>query len=631
MVGILVGPGGLSLVPDFNATLQFVGEIGVVFLMFTIGLEFSLSRMMAMRKALLGLGGIQVLLCTLAATGVGLAFGMPLKAAFIAAGALSLSSTAVVIKQLQEQGEMHSIHGRLSISILLFQDLAAVLFLIMISALHDPGEQNIWLEILSTMGQGSIVVMVLGALGLWVLRPLFNEVAKARSNELFMLATLFVVLGAAWITYQLELSLALGAFLAGLMLGETEFRHQLEIDIRPFRDVLLGFFFITVGSKLHIPEIVAQGFVIPLALLGLISTKMLIIMGLTYFFGKIPLRKAFRTGLILAQGGEFGFVVLTEAIQADLIAPDQHQVLVATVVLSILIAPLLIKYNKFISDKLLPFKGPLKNIPPDPQNRLDLAEHSAELKDHVIICGYGRVGQVLARFLSQEKIPFICLDLDPMRVNRARSAGDDTFYGDARNPQILAAAGFSKARMLVISFSDEAAALDTLRHVRSLRLDIPVFVRTPDDSNLETFQSAGATEVVPETLEASLMLASHLLLTLGVPASKIIYKVRAIHADRYRFLQGVFKGETELSHLDDPTNIRKELYAVTLPENAFAIGKTLEELISSIPKARVKSISRSNNRYNDPKPNFILELGDILVLHALPEDLYLLEERLLNG
>ncbi|MFM8453713.1 MAG: cation:proton antiporter [Gammaproteobacteria bacterium] len=627
-VGMLVGPGGFALVPDFNDKLHFIAEIGVVFLMFTIGLEFSLSRMMAMRKALLGLGGVQVLLCTLAATFVGRAIGMPWNTSFIAAGALALSSTAVVIKQLHEQNEMHSVHGRLSISILIFQDLAAVLFLIIVPALGTVGEHSILLEILSTMGTGTIVVVVLGGLGLWVLRPLFHEVAKARSNELFMLATLFVVLGAAWITYKLNLSLALGAFLAGLMLGETEFRHQLEIDIRPFRDVLLGFFFITVGSRLELGEIAKQGFTIPLVLFGLITAKTLIIMGLTYFGGRIPAAKAFRTGLILAQGGEFGFVVLTEAIKFELIQPEQHQVLVATVVLSIVLAPILIKYNKWISDKLFPLA---KNKVNTEQNDLKLAEHSAELKDHVIICGYGRVGQVLARFLGQESIPFVCLDLDPMRISKSRIAQDHAFYGDVRNPQVLAAAGFARARMLVISFSNEEAALDTLRHVRSLRADIPVFVRTPDDSNLEAFQNAGATEVVPETLEASLMLASHLLLTLGVPASRIIYKVRAIHADRYRFLQGVFKGESELSHLEDPESIRKELYALTVPENTFAIGKSIQELIGIIENTRIKSITRGSTRYNDPNPEFLIELGDILVIYAIPEDLYLLEERILNG
>ncbi|MDB6095996.1 MAG: potassium efflux system protein [Francisellaceae bacterium] len=628
-VGMLVGPGGFNWIP-ITEKMHFLAEFGVVFLMFTIGLEFSVPRLRAMKRTLLGLGGVQVFLCTVVACITGMFCGLPLKTAFIAAGVLALSSTAVVIKQLAEQREVHTLHGSASISILLFQDLAAVLFLILIPAIAGTENTSPIISILWAIFKGTGVFIVIGYIGLWLLRPLFHEVAKSHSTELFMLAALFVSLGAAWVTSYLELSMALGAFLAGLMLGETEFRHQIEIDIRPFRDVLLGFFFITVGALFRISDLPHHWHYVLLILFALITVKTLIIMGLTRFIGGINKIKAFRTGLILAQGGEFGFVILTEAINRKLIDPAQSQVVVATVVLSIVVAPLLIRNNKLISEKIFG-----TNIIPTPESHEHSAEplavHTAELKDHVIICGFGRVGQILARFLEQEKIPSIALDLDPMRISKSTLAGEHSFYGDARNPQVLAAAGLARARMLVISFADEEAAMATLKHVRALRLDLPVFVRTRDDANLAAFQEAGATEVVPESLEASLMLASHLLLTLGVPTSRILYKIRTIHADRYSILRGFFKGTEDSTALEDEEVDRMDLHTITIPEKAYAVGKTIADLITENQEVIIKSITRDNARVLEPEDDTLIQAEDIIVVYATPENFYFIEKIMLQG
>lgn len=627
-VGMLVGPGGFRFIPSIH-NLDFLAEFGVVFLMFTIGLEFSFPRIMAMRRALLGLGGIQVLFSTVMIMLTGIYFGLAAKTAFVMAGALSLSSTAVVIKQLAEQHELHTVHGRYSISILLFQDLAAVLFLILIPALtQKTGGHTLLVPISITLAKGVSVFVVLALIGQWLLRPLFHEVAKAHSNELFMLATLLVALGAAWVTHYLQLSMALGAFLAGLMLGETEFRYQIEIDMRPFRDVLLGLFFITIGALLHINILPKHWHEVAFILIGLIAFKTILIMILTRLIGGINLAKAFRTGLILAQGGEFGFVILTVAINNKLIDPIQSQVLVAAVVLSIVVAPLLIRYNKLISNWL--FKKHQDTVQQEKYS-LQLAEHTSELKDHVIICGFGRVGQILARFLEQENIPSVALDLDPLRISSSSLAGENAFFGDARRPEVLATAGLDRARMVVISFADEPAALETLRHIRALRADVPVFVRTRNDSNLKSFQEAGATEVVPESLEASLMLASHLLLMLGVPASRILFKIRAIHSDRYRIIQGFFKGTDDPTLLEEADTARMSLHTITIPENAHAVGKTIEDVIYPESPLCIKSLNRGNVRYLDPDPFLKIEAGDILVLYATPENFYLLEERILRG
>lgn len=630
IVGMLLGPGGFGVIPSIQ-DLASLAEFGVVFLMFTIGLEFSWTRIISMRRALLGLGGIQVLLCTLFATVSGYFLGLPLKTAFVAAGALALSSTAVVIKQLAEQHELNTVHGRLSIGILLFQDLAAVLFLILIPTLAENiSGTEMLMPIFFALVKGISVCLISALVGKKLLRPVFHEVAKSHSNELFMLTALLVALSAAWLTHHLQLSMALGAFLAGLMLGETEFRHQIEIDIRPFRDVLLGLFFVTIGALLRIDTLPNHWHWVAIILLTLIAFKTLVIMLLTRFVCDLPFVKAFRTGLLLAQGGEFGFVILTVAINNQLIDPIQTQVVVAAVVLSITAAPLLIRHNKTIADWIFRSHSQSK-LPLEEREPLELKEHAAELEGHVIICGFGRVGQILTRFLEQESIPSIALDLDSIRISSSSLAGEHTFFGDARRPEVLAAAGLARSRMVVISFSDEAAALETLRHIRALRADVPVFIRTKNDVNLKAFQDSGATEVVPESLEGSIMLASHLLLALNVPAARILQKIRAVHADRYRLIQGFFKGTDDPTLLEEIDANRMSLHALTITENAHAVGKKVGDFMTPGTPNAIKVLTRDAIRHPEPDPEMLIQEGDVLVLFATPEALFLLIEEILGG
>lgn len=627
-VGALVGPQGLKFIPSFEE-MHFIGEIGVVFLMFTLGLEFSVSRLIHMRKILLGVGGLQVLICALITMTVGMAFNLlKLDDAFVIGGALALSSTAVVIKQLGEQHENQKPHGQLAISILIFQDIAAIIFIILIPPLSGSASSSVFLPILIALVKGVGVFIGLDLIGKWVLRPLFHEVAKARSTELFILTTLLVALSAAGLTNYLELSMALGAFLAGLMLNETEFRHQIETDIRPFKDILLGLFFITVGALLNLSEIKENWLLILLILIVLIVVKALIIALLAYYLGGTNKKSSFRTGVVLSQGGELGFLILTQAIDYKMIDPQQQAIMISSIVLSIVFAPILIRYNKDIANFFFKAKEPLSAEDYKPQQ---LMEHSAELSNHVIICGYGRVGQILSRFLDQEKIPSLALDLDPTRVKHSTLAGENVFFGDSTRPDTLAAAGLARARMLVISFSDEHNALEVVKHVRALRLDLPVFVRTKDDANLEKFQEAGATEVVPELLEGSLMLASHLLLTLGVPASKIMYKIRNVHSNRYQFLQGFFEGNEAINMLEDGAS-RLSLHAVTVLPNSFAINKSLKE-ITAVAEGEfpIKAITRNAIRNSSPDPDMIIEEDDVLVLYGTPETLYTLEEMIVSG
>lgn len=629
-VGILVGPGGLGWIPSIES-MHFLAGFGIVFLMFTLGLEFSIPQLMTSKKALIGIGGLQVLLCTAGFAFLGYLLNMSFKQAFIIGSSLSLSSTAVVLKQLHEQKEHQTNHGKLSIKVLLFQDIAAVLLLIIIPAL-DHKQEFLATIFGYTLLKGVGVFVVMTIIGSRVVKPLFHEVAKAHSTELFMIATLLVALSAAAITYYFELSMALGSFLAGLMLGETEFRQQIEIDIRPFREVLLGLFFIVVGSFLDLkslPDIFGQ---VLLILVALILVKVIIVMAVVKFFSNFSLETAVKTGIILAQGGEFGFVALTEAINHKIINQEQRSVIFAAVVFSIMLAPLLIRFNHKITKLLVKIKPGDLGFSYSSINAL--SRHSDNLHDHVIICGFGRVGQVLAKFLSQEKINWLALDLDPALLQKSSVAGEHVFYGDASDQEVLLAAGVAKAKMVVLSFADEAVNLEIVKYLRKLRLDFQIFVRTKDDTTIKAFEEAGATEIVPEILEGSIMLASHLLFALGIPTTRIINKVIRTHSSRYEMLRHLYKGNEEHNTLEEDDDIRRSLQTIIIPEGAAAINQTIDKFFMFEHKSinyKFKYLIRDGKRYEDLLPGAIILEQDVIVIFATPEEKVILEKQLLQG
>lgn len=628
-VGMIVGPGGIAWLPSIE-DLNHLAEFGIVFLMFTLGLEFSIPRLLAAKRILLGLGGLQVVICTAVAACGAWLLGFNAVQSIIVGGALALSSTAVVVKQLTEQQQQHTTYGAMAVNILLFQDLAAVGFLILIPAFSGSNANSLHMTFLLTIVKGILAFVSMTMLSMWVLRPLFYEVAKARSTELFMLATLLVALSAAGVTHYLDLSMALGAFLAGLMLGETEFRHQIELDIRPFRDVLLGLFFVVIGANLNLKLLPHMIDKVLLLLAAIIAFKMILIAGIVKTFSRLSKQAALRTGLILAHGGEFTFVLLTEAIDKNILSSDQRPALFSAVVLSLMLAPLLIRYNEQIVALFLRDRKK-DDVELKDYNVNQLTDIAAEFEHHVILCGYGRVGQILARFLDQEEIPWIALDLDPMRLSKTSMAGEHAFYGDSTSANTLLAAGLSRARMVVVTFSEESPALEVVKIVREIRLDVPVFVRTQDDSNLKAFQDAGATEVVPETLESSLMLASHLLLTLGIPTKKIMDKIRTIHADRYEILRGLYRGEDDETIIEQETESRRSLHSIFVPEGSTAINQPLSAIARDDEEFYIKSLTRDGERIADPELNMLINLGDVIVIFATPEETTAIEQQILNG
>ncbi|MES9970130.1 MAG: monovalent cation:proton antiporter-2 (CPA2) family protein [Candidatus Thiodiazotropha sp.] len=624
IVGILVGPFGSGVIAS-NEETQFLAEFGVVFLLFAIGLEFSLPQMIAMKGAVFGLGGSQVLLTALIAGAVAWLLGLELVAAVITGAILALSSTAIVIKQLSEQVELNTGHGRVGVSILLFQDLAVIPLLVIIPILASDTEQGLLIPLSWALLKATLVFVVIMAIGHWALRPLFHEIARARSAELFTLTVLLVSLAAAWLTHEAGLSLALGAFLAGMMLGETEYRHQIEADIRPFQDVLLGLFFVTVGMRVDLMSLLPQlhwVFIIAAALIAAKAGIILLLVRQT----KRSLATAFRSGLLLAQGGEFGFVLLDLSLQSSLIPGEAGQMLFAAIIISMAISPFLIRYNGQLTEKFCN----LRNSDQDQAIPQDL-EHEAEGMDqHVIICGYGRIGQNLGRLLDHEGFPYVALDLDASVVREAHEAGEPVHFGDATRHEIMHAAGMERAGVVVITFEDHTTALQILHQIRKSTPDLPVLVRTKDDTHLEELEEAGAAEVMPEAVEASLMMGGQLLLLLKVPGSRILKIMREIRENHYKLLRDFYHGE-EAIDLEHDEGFQERLHTVTLPGRAFAVGHTIQDLHLWDWDVSVTAVRRGGIRGEAPTPETRLQAGDVLVLAGTAHHLEHAEGLLLYG
>jgi monovalent cation:H+ antiporter-2, CPA2 family len=614
LVGVVVGPHALGLLDD-SELIHLLAEIGVVFLLFTIGLEFSISQFWSMRRVVVGLGGAQVVLSSAIGAAIAWLSGLGWAGAIVAGGALALSSTAIVVKQLDEQLELHSRHGRLALGVLLFQDLAVVPFLVAIPILASGQLEGMWLQFGLALLKGMAALGIMLAAGRWVMRPLFHGVAAARSTELFTLSVLLVTLTAAWVTYLLGLSLALGAFLAGMMLSETEYRHQIETEIRAFRDVLMGVFFVSIGLQLDLAALLSVWPWVLLMLSGLIIGKGLLIMLLTRLAGYEP-GIALRTGMALAQGGEFGFALLALALNRGLLSAENSQAILATVILSMALAPLLLRYNGPAAKALFARSYVKSRITQTRQ----LGWAAREVSDHVILCGFGRVGQNLARFLRGEGIEYVALDLDPYIIRDAWEAGEHVFYGDSTHGEILRAAGLSRARLLMVTFNEAHTAERIIVQARKRRADIPILVRTLEERDLDRLEQAGATAVIPEILESSLLIARAMLERLDVTSEEIDELIERERADRYRSLRGRFGGEAE--------RLTEALHSVTIHDHSIAVGKTLRDFDFEARGVHVEALRRAGIRGEEPDPELQLASGDVLVLRGAAETMARMEDEL---
>ncbi len=622
VAGVAVGPYGFGWIPDLQGT-RALAEFGLVFLMFTIGLEFSLPQLMAMRRVVFGLGGAQVLASAAVFGVIAWVLGTPGEGAIAIGAILALSSTAITMKLLVEQLEHHSRHGRQAFGILLFQDLAVVPLLILIPALAGGAGESLAGTLATSSVKGVVVLVAILAAGRWLLRPLFHEVALSHSREFFMLAVLLVTLASAWVTHLAGLSPALGAFLAGLMIAETEYRHQVESDILPFRDVLLGLFFITVGMQLD-PRTLQTFWPQLAAILGAILLFKTALVAFLSRLGGSELGVALRTGLVLAPGGEFGFALLVQAGEFRLLGGLTTQIVLAAVLLSMIIGPIVIRWNGALVKRLVPHYRERREADLD-----SIRAELGQIRGHVVVCGYGRCGQNIAWMLRQEGLPTLGLDLDPVRVRDARDAGESVVYGDAARRDVLAAAGLPRARAVAVSFNDTPTALRILEAVRERRPELPVIVRTIDDRDLDLLRKAGATEVVSEALEGSLMMGAHLLVLLGSPGARVIKQVRAVQRDRYRMLRGFFHGQDEAEM--EEARYPERLHSVTLLPDARAVGRRLGEAGLDETKVTVTAVRRGGIRGPQPVPDTRLKAGDVLVLYGTPEALDEAERILLQG
>ena len=626
--GVLIGPHALALAQN-SSSVRHLGEFGVVFLMFAIGLEFSLPKLRAMRSSVFGLGLLQVVLTMGLACGgvlvlaslVGGVWDVGWQTALALSGTLAMSSTAIVVKLMAERAELETEHGRRVMGILLFQDLAVVPLLVLIPALGADPDQ-----LLSALGlallKATILVAVLLTGGQGVMRWWLTLVARRKSDELFMLNLLLITLGLAWLTELAGLSLALGAFIAGVLVSETEYRHQVGTDIRPFHDVLLGLFFITIGMMLDWHILLEQWALVLGLLLLPLALKLGVILVLARAMGATT-GVAMRTGLYLAQAGEFGFVLLSLTQDNGLVRPALMNPILAAMVLSMLATPFLIQYSNRIVLRLVASDWLQQSL-----QMTTIARKAIDTSKHVLICGYGRCGQNLARLLEQEGIPYMALDLDPDRVRQAAAAGHSVVYGDATRLQALMAAGLVRASAVAVTYLDVPATLKVLANTRTHAPQVPVVVRTQDDLHLDRLQAAGATEVVPEAIEGSMMLASHALALVGVPMRRVIRLVQEQRDARYQLLRGYFHGAD-----DDTVQERDQerLSTVTLPPGAQTLGKPLGELALHAMGVRVVNLRHSNGHMSTPGDDTLLAAGDTLVLSGHPNALLSAQDKLLRG
>jgi CPA2 family monovalent cation:H+ antiporter-2 len=620
--GILAGPDLMALF-EHPEGMDVFAELGIVFLLFSLGLEFSLPKMLAMRHLVFGVGLAQMILTTGLFMGLGLLFGLSTSAALVVGGMVALSSTAIVIKQTSDLGILNTPRAQMAVSILLLQDLAVVPLLILVPLLADGTEQSLAWAISMAFVKGIVVVVILLSVGKWLLPKVFSEVARTRTDELFVLTSIMVALMAAGLAFSFGLSMALGAFLAGMMLGESQYKHQLEADIRPFRDILMGLFFITIGMRLDLHYLFSQ---LHWALLGLTTVLLLKVLLIRFsaLIFKLPKQDAWAAALKLCQMGEFSFVLAALAVDHAILTTEQGSLLLSIGVMSMAITPWLVNkspdFARYISNEALPQVDSVSAI----------GQKHQGLEDHVLIFGFGRVGQSVSRLLKTEAIPYVVVDADPVRVHEAQAAGEPVYFGDVKQKDILRAVGIEQAKLVLLTFDQHDKAVSVIELVSSMYPDLPIVVRTRKDYRMEELYIAGASQVVPEILEGSLMLVSQVLHLSGVPMSRILKRVRKERKGHYGNMHGFFPGET--TELDYVKQDKLEfMHAVILTDDAFAVGKSLQALDLERKRINIKGLRRDNKEVPNPDAQTELVAGDVLVITGKPRRVERAERFLLEG
>ena len=619
LVGLAIGPNALGFAPD-SETVKYIAEFGVVFLMFSIGLEFNLTKLMTMRKIVFGFGVSQVFLTMLLTIPAGYLLRfispivLPWHVLFALGGALAMSSTAIVVKALTEKSELDTQHGKNVVGVLLFQDLVVILLLILIPSLGKNPE-DIALALSLAGVKITVALVLIFIVGQKIFSSWFRLVASMRSQELFMLNVFLIAIGMSAITHFFGLSMALGAFMAGMLISETPYRYRVEEGIASFRDILLGLFFITVGMMVDMRVVISEIHLVLLLFFGALCFKFIIIAGLARRFGSSS-GVAIRTGIYLTQAGEFGFVLLNQIDQLDWIAPSLSQAVLAAMLLSMIISPILIQYShvlvlRFSKNEWLSQSMDLTKI----------AAQSIQNDQHVIICGFGASGQHVANMLESEGVNYLALDSDLERVQQASEAGKSVVYASSHNANHLIAAGITRAKAIVITFKSIQETIKVIQYIEELNPSIPILARAKDDAEMDKLISAGATQVIPEKAEGSVMLGAQVLSLAGVPLRRVMRQVSQARENRYGKLRGFFPSNEE-EDADDVDAIR--LSTVHLKTDMNSIGQSLAWVENT--GVVIQSLRRrlgANKLYTKImlEEALILEPEDILVLSGNQETL----------
>lgn len=625
VAGIVAGPQALELITSPNQ-VALVAELGIVFLLFSLGLEFSIPKLVAMRHLVFGVGSAQVIITLLLIMGASFAMGLNWIASFVIGSVFALSSTAVVVKTLNEKALTQTKRGQVAIGVLLFQDIAVVPFLIAIPLLTGSGSGSEMIgAIFLALAKGTIVVAILLSVGKWVLPKVFNEVAQVRTDELFVLTAILVTVMAGTLTSFFGLSMALGAFLAGMMLSESQYKHQLEADIRPFRDILMGLFFISVGMQLDITVIFRYWLWILAGLATLIFVKTIVIKQLAVLTGETR-KDGWSAGLMLFQMGEFGFVLVALAQQYSIFNADLASALVAIGVISMAVTPTLIARHGEVADGIDKILGKYEGDDFEEET----PEFQSELSGHVVICGFGRVGQTVSRFLKSEAVPFVALDVDPVRVAEAQAAGENVQFGHARDKAILEAACADKAKLIVITFGDITRTQMVISNLKELGSTARVMVRTKTDQHLKEILDEGADQVVPEALEGSLMLVSQVLFESGVPMSRVLRRIRKERENRYGKLHGFYPGDTT-EVTADRRDLLEYIHAVAIPEDAYAVGKSIEHFDLERRRIEIVGLRRNGEELPNPDKSTVIKAQDTIIIKGKPRRVERAERFLMTG
>lgn len=612
--GIMAGPHALAFIKDTHQVEQ-MAEIGVVLLLFTIGIELSLKELMRIKHLVLWGGGLQVLVTIVAVAAAGAVFGFPVKQSVFFGFLVALSSTAILMKLLIDSGQADSPHGKMAMGVLIFQDLCIVPLMLLTPLLAGNGTDV--RDILIIIAKAAAVVMAAHYGARFLVPWIFKQVVKTRSRELFILTIIFIGLGTAWLTAIAGLSLALGAFIAGLAISESEYSHQALSDIIPFREAFMSLFFISVGMLLD-PNILAA---YPLLIASLVVTilliKSLVTTGAAMALG-VPMRIAIITALSLAQIGEFSFVLSQAGVKVGLLTPELYQVFLAASIATMALTPLCLKYAERVADAVI---GLLPHKLTRGRGVLAKSEKSVRLNDHVIIVGYGVNGKNLARALKNLKIEHVVIDTNPFTVKNERKGGQHILFGDASKPEVLEHAYIGAARGMVIAISDAAASRRVASLARQLNPSLHIIVRTRYILEVEPLYKMGVNEVIPEEFETSIEILSRVLRNYMVPLAEIERCIAEARSDGYDMFRSLSRRHSHAVGISGYL-AGAEIGTFRLKKGARLDGQSLREgTIRTMSGATVLVIKRGDELVANPDPVWELQPDDLLLLLGNPEQL----------